>query len=249
MGGLKAVLTSAAKKVVLYREVFETKRNNAKLGDRNNNPERDLKDVRFVERLACVHLELALPNIKTLKAQVNNTGPKEAKMIDKMAQAKNYFQFCISSWESSLEMERDCGDKVVRDKTVFVNKPGEYDVMRRRLQERDEALMKVREKLIVVFSGLESLRCNAKDLEEMLSVPRTDMALQPLLREASRKQLDAKLMELKEVQSEFELRNEELITLFEQQTRATAELTQLFMQNVNETAEANKSESVMTERE
>lgn len=46
-----------------------------------------------------------------------------------------------------------------------MDRPKEYSIMRRHLQEIDEALRERCEKSTTEFSELESLRCTAKDFE------------------------------------------------------------------------------------
>lgn len=75
------------------------------------------------------------------------------------------------------------------------------------------------------------------------------MALQSLLRKDIFEQLNVKLMELKDMQSKLELRNNVLITMYEQQTKTTAEHAQLRTQCSNKTAATTESESVVMESE
>lgn len=102
--------------------------------------------------------------------------------------------------------------------------------------------------LIAALSEMENVGCNAKDIEAELPVVRADAAMQSLLREESRKQLDAERTERKEVQLKLELGNRELITLYGQQATVTAELSRSRTQNANRTANTTKSETFMTER-
>lgn len=83
------------------------------------------------------------------------------------------------------------------------------------------------EELSVVIGELKSLRCNVSNEEKMLAVAQADVGLQSLLREKSCKQLEAKIAELKVVQSQLELGDSELITLCSRQAKKTADLTQL----------------------
>lgn len=75
------------------------------------------------------------------------------------------------------------------------------------------------------------------------------MALQPLMREDSRVQLDKKLVELKKVRSQVKLREERLSKLFGLDTKKTTEQARLRKKDAAETAETTKLESVETENE
>lgn len=71
--------------------------------------------------------------------------------------------------------------------------------------------------------------------------------MQSTLREKDFTQLDAMLVKLKEVQSQLVLKNEELVTLNNQDAMATPELLRLRMQNAYQTAGTTELESVSTE--
>lgn len=103
--------------------------------------------------------------------------------------------------------------------------------------------------MTAAVSKVESLRCNAKDFQEEFQVAWADVALQSSLLGESRKQLDAKLMEMKEVQYQLVFKDEELITLYEQQNKTTAEFALLRTQSANKTAETTESGPVALESE
>lgn len=73
--------------------------------------------------------------------------------------------------------------------------------MRFMLLGKSKALREAGEQLIATITNFERLHCNAKVVMEKLSVARVDVALQSMLREESCEQLDARLKELKLVQS------------------------------------------------
>lgn len=135
-------------------------------------------------------------------------------MAEEVVQTKKDLRYRMSSLEPSLEAEWDRVGKVAGDKDVLANRPGESDALRCRLQKRDEALQKAREKMTAVLSILESLHCTAKYLEKQLLVARTHIPVQPLLLEESLKEVDAKSVELKEVYSQLNRRNVELAALY-----------------------------------
>lgn len=117
------------------------------------------------------------------------------------------------------------------------------------LQKIDVALPEARNEFSAVFSDLESLRCSVGNLKKELSIARADIAVQSSLREESLEQLDTKLVELKEVPSQSERRNEELAALNEQQSKFTVVLAMLRMQSANNTAEKTNTGSVLMESE
>lgn len=55
-------------------------------------------------------------------------------------------------------------------------------------------------------------------------MPRTEMPLQASLCKASRKQLDARVVELKKLQTRLEAREDEPTTLYDNQTKLTSKL-------------------------
>lgn len=147
-------------------------------------------------------------------------------MVDETAKTKKDPRSRIFFLELLLKTEGSRVDEVVGDNNVLADWPDEYDAMRFCLQKRDEALHEAREYSTAALSKLESLRCNAKDFKETLPVARTYVTLQPSPLKKNCEQLDADLVELKELQSRLELRNEKLTTVYEQQVKTTAELAQ-----------------------
>lgn len=69
-------------------EVVETKCNNVKLVDHNNDSGKKLEDVRPVEPLVCFNLEVASARMKILEVQVKNNDGKYANRVDETAQVK-----------------------------------------------------------------------------------------------------------------------------------------------------------------
>lgn len=214
--GGEAVSTFVVKVIELFRNIFKTKCDKAKLVDGASNLQGALKDVRSVEWTAWVSLEMASARIKTLEAQVKDANAKCTEMADETAQAEKNFCSPIFMLKLLLNSERDRSLKDARDKEVLTGWSGKLHATRCQLQEKDKALRKVREKLSAAIDKLESLRCNAKDAKKELSATRADVAIQRLLREESREQPDAELANLKEVQSQLELRKGELVTLYDQ---------------------------------
>lgn len=88
-----------------------TKRKGAKIVDRVNDLEEDLKDVRSVERLACLNLEVLSTRVKTMKNQIKETVAKYAKMVDETAHSEKGLRVHTSSWESPLKAETGCVSK------------------------------------------------------------------------------------------------------------------------------------------
>lgn len=72
------------------------------------------------------------------------------------------------------------------------------------------------------------------------------MALQTLLRNKSRKRLKTKLVNLKKVLLQLKVKEDELVTTYDRQTKILAELTQLRTQNVGKTSKATDLESAAT---
>lgn len=253
--GGKAVLTFVIVAVELSREVAETKRNSTKLVHRANDLKRALKDVRFVERLAYVSLEVPSACMRTLEAQVKDADAKYAKLIGKTAQTEENLRSRISSLvllpnagrNRNAQLRKDCVDEVTRDKNVLAYRPRAYGAIRRQLHKRIEALREAREELTAAISEVKRLCLNAMIFDEDLSVSRADVALQSSLLEENSKQLQAKLVKFNEAQSQLELKGVELITLYDQQAKTTAELTWLRTQNAIKTAETVELEFVVTE--
>lgn len=107
----------------------------------------------------------------------------------------------------------------------------------------------MRVKLAAAISKLDILRRNAKNLKEELLVIRADVALRTLLLADSCRQLHAKIEDSKEAQSQLYLKEDKLVTLYDQQTKTTAERTRLCTQNLNKTAKRMDSEFSVTESE
>lgn len=98
-GGI-AVPTSFIDVIELLIEVVETKRKNVKLVNRINDLEKDSKDVRSVERLVCVKLEVASARVKALEAQVSDADAKYAKIVDETTHTKKDLRSRMSSLDS-----------------------------------------------------------------------------------------------------------------------------------------------------
>lgn len=99
-------------------------------------------------------------------------------MTNKTAQTKKCSSSRISSLESLLKAKKDRVGKAVGGEGALANRPREKDAISRSLQERLEALRKAREDLTAAFIKLDSLHCNAKNLEGKPLVARADVALQ-----------------------------------------------------------------------
>lgn len=91
---------------------------------------------------------------------------------------------------------------------------------------------------------LKFLRCNAKNLKEKILVAGADVAVLFSLRKELLVQVDAKLINLKKMQSQQKLRAEELIKLYVQQMKTSAKFAQLRMQNAKITAKTTKLKPV-----
>lgn len=102
-------------------------------------------------------------------------------------------------------------------------------------------MCEARGELAFAVHKLKSQRCNANDVEVELLAARAYVKLQSSLCEESRKQLNAKLAESKEMRSQLEHSKGGLVMLHDQQTRATAELSRLLMQNVSRIAKTTEA--------
>lgn len=91
-----------------------------------------------------------------------------------------------------------------------------------------------------MFFGQESLRCSTKNLEKKLLAASANKAVRSSLREESQKQMDAKLIELKELQPQLERKDGELTVLYKQQAKNTAKLAQLRPQSRNKTSKTTE---------
>lgn len=111
-----------------------------------------------------------------------------------------------------------------------------YNVVKCHPKVSEEALSAVQVRLTAETGELERLRLRVKKLAEKLLGARADVNLQTLLRDASREQLDAKVAELKDLQSHLEMRIEELTSLNEKQISLAAEMALLRTQNANKTS-------------
>lgn len=69
------------------------------------------------------------------------------------------------------------------------------------------------------------------------------------MQEEVQKQLDEKVVELKKARSRLEVREEDFITIHEQQTKVAAEREQLRKQTANKTSESVKEQTAVNEGE
>lgn len=125
--------------------------------------------MRSVGRLACVNLEVASVCIKTLEAQVKGANAEFLKMVDKTTQTKENLCARVFLLKLLLKVEKHCADIVVGNSNMLADQAKDYNGMRFRLQEKEDALREKCEEVPAAISELEILRCNAKDFEEELS--------------------------------------------------------------------------------
>lgn len=193
---------------------MERNRNIGSPVDINNNPERSLENVRSKEHLTSVNLVVTSALIKTLETQVIDIDAKYAKIVDEMAHTKEDVCLRINSMKSLLKVSKNCiaqsekdpAAKVAGDKDVVEDRLGAYDAVGCQLKKRDNVLYKAHVMLTTAVSGLERLHGNAKDFDLQLLAFRADAALQSLLCEESRQQLDARSAELKKLQPQLQLK-------------------------------------------
>lgn len=95
---------------------------------------------------------------------------------------------------------------------------------------------------------METLRLRAEKAEDKLSIAQTDTLLHSTLQEKARKQLDAKVVELEEVESWLDTREDELITVHDAQTKVGAELEQCRTQTASRASESVKVHSAAKDR-
>lgn len=138
--GGEAESTFVAEVIVLTRKAVETKRDNAKLADRPNDLVREPKDVRSVERLVSVILEVATARVQTVEVLVKDTDAKHETVVDKTAQTEMDLRSCPFSKGLSLKAERGRVVKFAGDNDAPVDQPGEFKAKWPHPQERDEAL-------------------------------------------------------------------------------------------------------------
>lgn len=105
--------------VELSRDFVKTERKNKKSFDRVNDLKRESKDVRLVERLACVDQKAVMARIKTLEARAKDVDAKYAKMVGKKALVEGDLHSRTLLLKSSLKAKNDCVDKVARDESVL----------------------------------------------------------------------------------------------------------------------------------
>lgn len=104
----KTVPASVIVLAELLREVFETKRENAKSVDRSREPVKELADAQLVGCLIWANTELASAFDKALKAQVRDAGAKYGKMVEETNQAEEDLRVCITPSVLLLRVEINC---------------------------------------------------------------------------------------------------------------------------------------------
>lgn len=82
------MLTFVVEVIERFRDAFETKRENGKLVDRFHDLERELEDVRSIERLVCVNLKVVTTSVQTLEAKIKYADAKYTKVVGKEAHTK-----------------------------------------------------------------------------------------------------------------------------------------------------------------
>lgn len=97
---------SVIKVTALFQKIVETKRDNAKLIDRNSNLVKALKNERSSEGPACDNLEAASAGFKSLGAQVRDAAVKNTRMFESAAHAEGDLCWCIILLESLHTAER-----------------------------------------------------------------------------------------------------------------------------------------------
>lgn len=121
--------------------------------------------------------------------------------------------------ELHAQLKNDSVDKVEWDKDALGDRLRRRDAIKSQLNERNEALREAHVQLTATISELESLRRDAKNFKKMLSIARADVVPKTSLRKDSCKQLDARLVKSKVVQSQLRIREEKSIALHEHQTK------------------------------
>lgn len=89
----------------------------------------------------------------------------------------------------------------------------------------------------------------AKESRRELTIARADVVLRASLRGASREQLNAKVAELKRVQSHLKVTKDNLITLYDEQTMITTEMLRFRTQNANKASKSAELRSPAKEWE
>lgn len=170
---------------------------NAKIVDRVSDLERELEDMRSLERLACVNLEVAIARVQTSETQVEDSSTKFPKVVDEAA--KNEIKFCslMSSLAAFLIGKIDCVVKLTVEEDVTTDRPKIHSGHDgRHLHERDEAICESLGEKISALNELKNLSYTARDLKKDLLVAREDIAVQSSLQEQTLERVDVKLMNL-----------------------------------------------------
>lgn len=103
----EAVPPSVLEKTDLSREVIETKRNNAKVTDRNNDLVTELDESRAFKRLASDMVQKAEARVKALEEHVKALDSKYSKTVEDAAQVEKKLRMHLTLLELELKTERD----------------------------------------------------------------------------------------------------------------------------------------------
>lgn len=96
------------KVIDLSQEDVETKRNDAKLMDRNNELVMELDGSRVSECLTCDRIQNAESCIKTLEEHVKTSDSRYSKAVKDADQVEKELNISVASLDSALQVEKDC---------------------------------------------------------------------------------------------------------------------------------------------
>lgn len=148
----KVLPTTVVEVSELFRDYVGTKRENAKLDDRDSDLDRECDSVQPVEQLAFVNVDVASAHIKTSEAKNEGNNEKYEIIVDCTAHVDKKVCSHLFSKKSSPKAEMGRVEKAARDKTEIADRSRSFTIARRRLPKRGEALRNGREDLTAVLS-------------------------------------------------------------------------------------------------
>lgn len=179
------------------------------MADSSNNLVKKLSGLRSSDHQICHKLKKAKACIKAHGVQVEGAESKYARMVEDAAQATG--DFCARTALSELSTRAEKGRiarlkknldvGVAEEQNALASQQEAYNAVRFQLTECKEALHAVRAMLTAATSELERLFLTVEGFKKKLMATKADGALQAMLPDASRGQMDAKVAELNKVQS------------------------------------------------
>lgn len=170
--------------------------------------------------------------VKLSEKHAEVSGSKYSITVENVAQIEKKLCTRVTLLVLELKVEGDSIarlkeghiDERIRGREAVVERQKAVDALENQLRDKEGTLRQVRARLMFVISETETLRHRREKAEKKLSIAQTGESLRTTLKEEDREQLDAKVAELKEVQSRQEMRVDELITMHDAQTKVASEL-------------------------